>query len=149
MQFLILYQDQSTHWVSYSSDINNTEAYEKFCSTYPELQILLQHSSQQSAYLRTLNAKNFPINIQHTSAFMNLRAYGAPWYDSQKLDNLPYIVPCQLRKIIKNKLQVEVPLFSDGTFTFDYKSFFYYIYLDRPTFSHILVNEKICNDNNW
>ena len=149
MQFLILYQDQSTHWVSYSSDINTTEAYEKFCSTYPELQILLQHSSQQSAYLRTLNAKNFPINIQHTSAFMNLRAYGAPWYDSQKLDNLPYIVPCQLRKIIKNKLQVEVPLFSDGTFTFDYKSFFYYIYLDRPTFSHILVNEKICNDNNW
>ena len=80
---------------------------------------------------------------------MNLRAYGASWYDSQKLDNLLYLVPCQLRKIIKNKLQVEVPLFSDGTFTFDYKSYFYYIYLDRPTFSHILVDEILCNDNNW
>ena len=66
MQFLVLYQDQSTHWVSYSNDINTTEAYEKLCSNYPELQILLQPSSQQAAYLRTLNAKIFPVNIQHT-----------------------------------------------------------------------------------
>ena len=114
-----------------------------FFSTYPDLHILLQHSSQQSTYNRTLNAKTFPLNIQHTSAFMNLRAYGTSWYDSQKLDNLLYIVPCQLRKIIKNKLQVEVPLFSDGIFTFDYKNFYYYIYL------HILVNENISNEHNW
>ena len=149
MEFLVLYQDESTHWIKYSSDISSTEIFETYCSTYPELNIVLQHSSKQKSFIRTLNAKHFPLHIQHTSAYMNLRAYGSAWYDSQRLQNLPYLVPCQLRKIINNKLQIEIPLFSDGTFTFDFKSFFYYIYLDRPTFSHILVDEKIINEHNW
>ena len=149
VQFLVLYQDDSTHWVPYSADISNTAIFETFCSMYNELQILLQHSSKQAAYLRTLGAKKFPFDIQHTYAYMNLRAYGNDWYDSQKLDNLPYVVPCQLRKVINNKLQVEVPMFDDGTFTFDYKSFFYFIFLERPSYSHILVDEVLCNEKNW
>jgi hypothetical protein len=104
MQFLVLYQDESTHWVPYSSDISTTEVFEHFCSTYPELQILLQHSSTQASYIRTLKAKHFPSSIQHTSAYMNLRAYGHQWYDEQNLSNVPYLVPCQLRKLVKNEI---------------------------------------------
>jgi hypothetical protein len=80
---------------------------------------------------------------------MNIRAYGYQWYDQQNLSNVPYLVPCQLRKLVKNEIVIEVPMFNEDSFTFDYKSFFNYIYLERPQFDHILVTETLCNDLNW
>jgi hypothetical protein len=35
MQFLVLYQDDSTHWVNYSSDISSTEIFEIFLYNIP------------------------------------------------------------------------------------------------------------------
>jgi hypothetical protein len=148
MEFLVQYQDDSTHWLPYSLDISTTEAFETYCVLYNELQILLQPASQQSSYLRTLNTKHFSPDIQHTNAYLNMRSYKG-WYDQNIKESLPHLVPCKILSIVKKEIWLEVPLFNDGKFSFTYSDFFSYVYLDQPSFPHIIVNEKTCIDRNW
>ena len=148
MEFLIRYQDDSTHWLPYSLDISTTEAFENYCVQYNELQILLQPASLQSTYLRTVNAKHFSPAIQHTKAYLNMRSYKV-WYDQNIKESITHLVPCKILSIVKKEIWLEVPLFNDGKFSFTYSDYFFYVYLDLPSFPFILVDEKTCIDRNW
>ena len=81
------------HWVPYSQDINQTEAFETFCNTYPELNILLHSAANQDSYLSSLSKTKITSQAQNTYAYINLRAWGYEYYDSLNLLPFLHLVP--------------------------------------------------------
>ena len=151
--YLVKYMDDATHWVPYSQDINQTEAFETFCNTYPELNILLHSAANQDSYLSNLSKTKITSQAQNTYAYINLRAWGYEYYDSLNLPPFLHLVPCQLGKLVTrgNKIMLEytVPLFNEPKRYLDPRTFIFFVYLFLPDFQHILIDEIMCKEKNW
>ena len=153
MSFLVRYMDESEHWIPYSPDINQTEAFERFCSQYPELSILLKPFNQQASYLRRLNLSLISPDACNKSAYLNLRAWGHEYYDQYNLPPVLHLVPCNLGMLVKKQgsmvIEYEVPLFKEGLRYLDSKAYSYYVYLSLPSFDYVIIDKNFCIEKEW
>jgi hypothetical protein len=153
MTFLVQFMDESQSWVPNTPDINKTEAFETYCAQHRELLVLLQLKANQSKYYASLNAQPLRHTLQNTDAFINLRSWGHEWYDQQNLKHLMHLVPCRILKITRREnkpvFAIETPLFNDGTHYIDARAFHDYIFLERPDFPHVVVDESMTSENSW
>ena len=153
LSFLIQYMDSSTSWVKYSKDINTTEAFEIFCTTYPELLTVLKKTDDSILYNRMLSSSKINPQAVNCLVHINLRSYGYDWYDGENLSPILHLVPCQLGKIIqrnyKQFIEYHIPLFSSTIRYLDAKSFHHFIYILLPSFQYIIVDEQMKIDKDW
>jgi hypothetical protein len=93
MQFLVQFGDGDELWLNWSTDITNTEAFEKYCvgHRFKMLRLLLLSVKQVTAVKTQVNRELIPVKCYNSEVFINLRSYGGDWYDSRtKLPNKDY-----------------------------------------------------------
>ena len=64
-----------------------------------------------------------------------------------------HLVPCRILKITRREnkpvFAIETPLFNDGTHYIDARAFHDYIFLERPDFPHVVVDESMTSEHSW
>jgi hypothetical protein len=105
MEFLVRYADGDVLWLPYSLDIFKTIAYEDFVSSKPELHPMLFDTKGTQNWLTDVKAK--PIRARKgQSFFVDIRAFGAHWYQALPLPNLheaTYMVKCTFGAVVSSK----------------------------------------------
>ena len=125
VEFEVLFQDGSVVWLPYSKDLFDTQQYEAFCRRRPELFPLLYDRSTAEATISTLNKTPITEVEPGDTVLVDLRSYGATWYNHLHLpdkDHITYLVPYRYTKWIGSKrLKIEghCPLFNE-TFPLDH-----------------------------
>ena len=96
ISFYILFADGCYHWKPWSNDLFETTQYEEFCSRVPQLSPLVVRAKEAQTLMRTLNLTPITTITLNTTVYLDLRAFGAFWYESLDLPN-PffsfYVVP--------------------------------------------------------
>lgn len=104
MTFLVRFGDGDEVWLDWSPDIHMTLAFETFCvgHRFKMLQLLLLSGEQVKAARRATQREVIPESVYGSTVYINLRSYGADWYDSRdKLpdkDRVQYYVRCQVKR---------------------------------------------------
>jgi hypothetical protein len=94
--FLIWFEDNDLVWLPYSLDISNTVQFEAFCTTRPELYTLLFSQQEAQKIIASLNRSPISEVKPGDSVYVDLRFYGAGWYNALDLPNsdiVRYVVP--------------------------------------------------------
>jgi hypothetical protein len=125
IEFEVLFEDGSLVWLPWSKDIFETIQYESYCRSRPELYPLIFDAKTSLKRISELNKT--PINEVNPGdiALVDIRSYGAGWYDSLPLEDkhqTTYLVEYNYIKWKSTKhLKIEVycPTF-DETFTVDH-----------------------------
>jgi hypothetical protein len=89
MTFLVRFGDGEELWLDWSPDITNTRAFEEYCmaSRYKMLQLLVLTGLQVKAVQQGHKRELIPVALYGSTVYVNLRSYGADWYDGR--DKLP------------------------------------------------------------
>jgi hypothetical protein len=93
--FLVHFEDNDLVWVPFSPDISNTVQFESFCNTRPELYTLLYSQLESQKMVAALNRSPITEVNPGDTVYVDLRFYGAGWYNSLDLpnsDSLRYVV---------------------------------------------------------
>jgi hypothetical protein len=93
--FLVWFEDNDIIWLPYSLDISNTAQFETFCSTRPELYTLLYTQLEAQKMIAALNRSPICEVKPGDTVYVDLRFYGAGWYNSLELpssDSIRYVV---------------------------------------------------------
>jgi hypothetical protein len=86
--FLVWFEDNDLVWLPFSTDISNTMQFEVFCNTRPELYILLYSQLEANKMMAALNRSPISEVKPGDTVYVDLRFYGAGWYNSLHLN--PY-----------------------------------------------------------
>ena len=81
MEFGTQFADGDYIWLPYSTDISATEAFEKYCSSKHELQLLLLTTTEAQKRMKELNSMQLPLIINQ-KFYLPLRYFGEKFYDS-------------------------------------------------------------------
>jgi len=85
MKFLVLFDDGEQHWRSYDKDLDETSAYETFCTQRHELKYLLRPQAAMASTRRYL--RHHPLVIPPgATCYVDLRSWGYEWYDSDAFE---------------------------------------------------------------
>jgi hypothetical protein len=89
MTFLVRFGDGDEMWLNWSPDITNTKAFEEYCmsSRYKMMQLLVLTKLQVKAVQQGTKRALIPVGEYGSTVYVNLRSYGADWYDGR--DKLP------------------------------------------------------------
>jgi hypothetical protein len=104
MTFLVRFGDGDECWLDWSPDITLTVAFETFCmaSRFKMLQLLVLSAEQVKAIQKALKKEIVPVTIYGSTVYINLRSYGADWYDSltelPAKDMVQYYVKCRVQR---------------------------------------------------
>ena len=94
LEFLVRFADDSESWVTWSSDIDQTQQFEIFCRSKPQLFFALLDSKQ--AALAIADIKRSPIYLdQDSEVYVDLRRWDEVWYSELDLPNyltITYVV---------------------------------------------------------
>lgn len=85
MSFLVRFADGSEHWLDWSQDLFSTIQYEAFCSANRELWPLLHPSDEVKKACNAVNATPIIEVAVGDLVYVDLRCYGAAWYDTLPL----------------------------------------------------------------
>ena len=101
MDFRVLFSDQSLLWMPYSTDLATSEAFHEYIFSVPEL-FPLRFSAKEAVQQKT-KLKKCVIStvIPGDVVFVNLRAWGADFYDALELPNAYdtlYVVQCVYKR---------------------------------------------------
>jgi hypothetical protein len=88
MEFFIRFADSSEIWLPYSRDVSDTLPFETYCRSNFELYPLLFTVNVAKTWIKELNQKPIDEIVPGDIVYVNLRSYGAAWYDAL---NLPFI----------------------------------------------------------
>jgi hypothetical protein len=85
MEFFIRFSDASEVWLPYSNDLSESIPFEDYCRSNYELHSLLYTVNAAKIWIKEINNK--PINeiVPGDIVYVNLRSYGAAWYDNLQL----------------------------------------------------------------
>ena len=109
MQFLIRFKDATEVWIPWSEDIFNTVQYEEYCRSKPELfQLVFRHNI---AKLQISELNKTPIDPAWIGqvVFVDIRSYGATWYEELNLpdkDLKTYVVPFVYEKLERRNSRI-------------------------------------------
>jgi hypothetical protein len=111
MEFLVRFADNSTHWLPWSEDLFTTIPYEDFVRSIPELFPLLYRVKEAKAIISDINKSPIPNIESGDKFFVDIRFYGADWYDALNLPNIhekTYVVEHLYGRVNANRLKTEV-----------------------------------------
>ncbi len=94
--FLVWFEDNDLIWLPYSIDVSNTVQFETFCFTRPELYTLLFSQLEAQKVIAALNKSPITEVKPGDVVYVDLRFYGAGWYNALDLpnsDTTRYVVP--------------------------------------------------------
>jgi hypothetical protein len=94
--FLVWFKDNDIVWLPYSLNISTTTQFDLFCSARPELYMLLYSYAEAQKMIAAINRSPITEVKPGDTVFLDLRFYGAGWYNSLDLPNsdlLRYFVP--------------------------------------------------------
>lgn len=117
--FLVEFSDGETSWIQYGPDLCNTEAFETYCISMPELKILLLPTLKAVEFLQEARTKVITRNIAPDCFYIDLRVLSFTWYDSLSLpnsDELTYVVEANFSQYTnkkKTRAEIDIPLFGE------------------------------------
>jgi hypothetical protein len=82
IQFYILFADGCYHWKVWSKDLFDTIQYETYCRSLPQLAPLITLLKGSLILMKDINATPITSIGPQTSVYMDIRAFGAGWYDN-------------------------------------------------------------------
>ena len=109
MEFLVRFCDSSELWLPWSADLFSTIPYEIFCSSHPELRPLLHTAKKANNDVARLK-KSVISEVQSGDVvFVDLRSYGAGWYDTLNLPDkyrLKYVLEYFYLEFIEHRTRI-------------------------------------------
>ena len=107
-------------WIPWSPDISETSQFETFCASRPELYTLLYSQLEAQKMIAVLNRTSISEVKPGDSVYVDLRFYGAGWYNALDLpnsDSVRYVVMFNYtrwyHKTSQTKIVAQCPLFSE------------------------------------
>jgi hypothetical protein len=100
LEFLILFADSSKVWLPYSKDISDTLPFEEFCRANLQLYSLLFTADAAKTWIREINRKAITEIIPGDKVYVDLRSYGASWFQNLELPFKPgqrYVIHYEYR----------------------------------------------------
>ena len=85
--FLVEYASGTSLFVPFSKEIDQLSAYETFCRSSPELRILLSPASAVKKMVNSSNKEQITTFSISDTAYLNIRLFGANWYNDLPLAN--------------------------------------------------------------
>jgi hypothetical protein len=136
VDFHVRFADGTLLWLPYSNDISTTTAFEDFCRSNPACYMLLFDASTAKKLAAELNRSPIVEVQPGTSAFVDIRSYGAGWYATLPLPDLhscTYVVEYKFTAWKNNrhlKIIAHCPVFNED-WTLDH--LFIKMYAHRTT----------------
>ena len=117
MYFLVRFGDKEEIWLPWSYDLFNSVPYEEYCSSIPCLRPLVHTAKEANAWCSRLRRTDITSVGPDTTVFIDLRAFGAHWYQTLSLPDLHtscfYVEAKYLRWLKPNRLlELHVPVFN-------------------------------------
>ena len=125
MEFEVSFEDGSLVWLPWSKDLFETVQYESYCRSRPELYPLIFEAKTSAKRISELNRTPISEVKPGDVVLVNLRCYGAGWYETLSLDDkdhVNYLVEYRYSKWKSArhlKIEALCPLFKE-TFTVDH-----------------------------
>jgi hypothetical protein len=114
LSLYIRFMDGTLQWVSWSKDLFDTVQYENYCRALPQLFPLVVLHKKSLQLMKILNRT--PITVVETgqTAYLDIRAIGAGWYQGLSLpnsDSSVYVVPLlyQACNLSRTRLDCIIP----------------------------------------
>ena len=107
IEFLVCFADDDTRWRTFDRELFETTAYEEFCRSRPELQLLIYTTRESAA--RTARYNKLPITEVSSgdTIFLDVRFLGgAEWYNSLQLPDhhsLIYVLSATYQDFVSNR----------------------------------------------
>jgi hypothetical protein len=111
MEFLVRFKDNDEVWLPYTKDVSSTKPYEDYVRPRPPLCPLAFSSQEAAAWVVQLNATAITEVNPGNIVFVDLRSYGADWYESLELplsDLKTYVVQYRYQRWIDNKVKLRI-----------------------------------------
>ena len=150
MEFLVLFEDTSLKWMPFESDVSQTIQFEEYIRSKPELYVLLFTAKLAAKYKSDLNKQQIVELEPGDVRLVDLRSYGATWYQSLPLpdkDRLTYLLPYHYLRWANNrhtKIVAECKLLDE---VFEVDHFFIKHWSYRSTDGQPAESEVIIDSN--
>jgi len=152
MEFEVLFEDGSLVWLPWSKDLFNTVQYEAYCRSRPELYPLIYDAKIAGKRIKELNASPITEVKPGDTVLVDIRSYGAGWYDSLSLEDkhhINYLVEYRYVKWKSNrhlKIEAICSLFGE-TFVVDHAFVKFYGSWTEDDWVSSGLNLKIIDDD--
>jgi hypothetical protein len=119
MEFEVLFADGTIKWRTWDYDLFNAIPYEDFCRSKMELYPLIFSAADAKKEIARLNNQPITAVCPGDIVYIDLRCYGAAWYDTLRLPDhhhLTYVTPLRYTKwgnAKHTKLDGRVDLFNE------------------------------------
>ena len=119
MEFEVKFADGSIVWLPWNKDIFDSQPYEHFCRSKPELFPIIYDLKTASKHISSLKKTPITSVKPRDIVYVDLRCYGSTWYQSLALpdkDHINYLVEYQYTKWLNRlhtKIEASVPLFKE------------------------------------
>lgn len=112
MEFEIEFEDNTIVWLPWTQEISQTIQFEDFCRAKPALNVLLYSVTEATKYISNLNKKIITSVKPGEKVFVDLRCFGATWYQEVGLedpDHINYVVEAEyVNWLNKNKTKINM-----------------------------------------
>lgn len=125
MEFEVEFADGTVVWQTYTEDLSSTVQFEDYCRSRSELFPLIYSAAEAKRYIQQLNRSVITDVEPGIRVFVDLRSYGATWYQQLSLpdaDHNTYVVVYEYirwHSAAHRKIIVLCPIF-DEQFTVDH-----------------------------
>ena len=150
LDFLVLFKDGDKLWLKYSPDIALTSAFEEYCSSIPCLNIVLLSLDMVSS-LRSQTKRNpVDVSLANSDVYINLRIWGAGWYNSLNLPygyEVDYVLQAKVLKVNgKKRVYTILLIVFNGVITVD--SWFMHRHGGQRVLKQtdVLVTQSLCQE---
>jgi hypothetical protein len=109
--FLLWFEDNDLVWLPWSPDVSNTQQFEAFCTSRPELYTLLYSQAEAQKMIAAINRSPISEVKPGDTVYVDLRFYGAGWYNSLALpdaDTIRYLVPFRYTRWFHKSSQTKI-----------------------------------------
>jgi hypothetical protein len=116
IHFYILFADGCYHWKEWNKELFHTIQYETFCNSLPQLFPLITLLKESLILIKQMNNTPITVIAPNDIVYMDIRAFGAGWYDSLNLPNSHFniyvvkIVYTKWHNSNHTRISVSIPL---------------------------------------
>jgi hypothetical protein len=96
MSFCVKFKDGTLQWLAWSKDLFDTQQYEAYARSLPQLYPLIVLNKEALQLMKILNRTPITVVAAGQTAYLDIRAIGAGWYEGLQLpdsDFATYVVP--------------------------------------------------------
>jgi hypothetical protein len=137
MEFEVRFEAGSIVWLPWSKELFDTVPYENFCRGKPELYVLVFGAKDAGIFVKDKDKKAITMVKPGDSCYVDLRYYGAAWYNNLGLpdsDHSRYVVQHKYTRwnnSAQTEITAECKLFDER---FQHRGYFVFAYGSTMTF---------------